>query len=257
MDPLAEVNPDWNPYRYGFNNPLTYTDPTGMIEGHGLGGVNRSRQAAEDAFNQGMDGSRNNDEDSNNQDPPSKKYNIWEKAFAGFINLCEKFGSNLNQKRGNLDAKFEQNVMTGFEEFGSIGLDLFMLRTLTKSSGGRQRKSNNNSILDDIDVTATKGGFGSMMEAGEAARYAKYWQSYAPKQISPGTTRMDWLRMSGRTGRMESSRVIYDNFGRQIYRVDFSNHMRPLNHSVPHLHQYQYGPMSSFGKESVFNFFGK
>jgi hypothetical protein len=102
---------------------------------------------------------------------------------------------------------------------------------------------------------AAKGGFSSMMEAGEAARYAKYWENYAPKQVAPGTTRMDWLRVSGRTGRMESSRVIYDSYGRQTYRIDFSNHMRPLDHSVPHLHQY--GPMSTFGKESVFNFFGQ
>ncbi len=111
--------------------------------------------------------------------------------------------------------------------------------------------------IGGIRNVAPKGGFGSMMEAGEAARYAKYWGSYAPKQITPGTTRMDWLRVSGRTGIMENSRVIYDNYGRQIYRVDFSNHMRPMNHSTPHLHQYQYGPMSSFGKESVFNFFGQ
>lgn len=111
--------------------------------------------------------------------------------------------------------------------------------------------------VDKLD--ATKGGFGSMMEAGEAARYAKYWESYAPKQITPGTTRMDWLRVSGRTGRMENSRVIYDNYGRQIYRVDFSNHMRPLDHSIPHLHQYQYGPAFDpiKGKESLFNFWNK
>jgi len=32
IDPLAEINSDWTPYRYGFNNPLTYTDPTGMLE---------------------------------------------------------------------------------------------------------------------------------------------------------------------------------------------------------------------------------
>jgi RHS repeat-associated protein len=102
---------------------------------------------------------------------------------------------------------------------------------------------------------ASKGGYGSMMEASEAARYAKYWEGYAPKQISPGAIRMDWLRLSGRTGRMESSKLIYDNYGRQIFRVDFSNHMRPLNHSIPHLHEYLYGPMSSFGKESVYNFF--
>jgi len=72
-----------------------------------------------------------------------------------------------------------------------------------------------------------------------------------------GVNRLDWIRESGRTGKIESSRVIYDKFGRQTYRVDFSDHMRSINHSKPHLHQYEYGPMSSFGKESVFNFFGK
>jgi RHS repeat-associated protein len=98
------------------------------------------------------------------------------------------------------------------------------------------------------------GGFGALMEEAEAARYAKYWESYAPKQISPGTTRYDFLRVSGRTGRLEDSRVIYDQFGRQQYRIDFSNHMRPLDHSTPHLHEYIYN--SKFqGKEQVFNFF--
>lgn len=38
VDPLAEDAPDWTPYRYGFNNPLIYTDPDGMFE---------SRDAAE------------------------------------------------------------------------------------------------------------------------------------------------------------------------------------------------------------------
>jgi hypothetical protein len=112
-------------------------------------------------------------------------------------------------------------------------------------------------VADEVGVAA-EGGFGSMMEYEEAARYAKYWESYAPKQITPGISRLDWLRISGRTGRMESSRVIYDRYGRQIYRIDFSDHMRPLNHSSPHLHQYHYGPtFSNFGKESVINFFKK
>jgi RHS repeat-associated protein len=33
VDPLAEKAPGWTPYRYGFNNPIRYTDPTGMFEG--------------------------------------------------------------------------------------------------------------------------------------------------------------------------------------------------------------------------------
>ena len=31
-DPLAEKAPGWTPYRYGFNNPMRMTDPTGMEE---------------------------------------------------------------------------------------------------------------------------------------------------------------------------------------------------------------------------------
>ena len=31
-DPLSELAPGWTPYRYGFNNPISYTDPTGMFE---------------------------------------------------------------------------------------------------------------------------------------------------------------------------------------------------------------------------------
>ena len=99
---------------------------------------------------------------------------------------------------------------------------------------------------------AIKAGFGSMMEADEAARYAKYWERYAPDQFTPGTTRVDWLRENGRTGRIENSRVIYDEYGRQSYRVDFSDHMRS-DHSLPHLHEYGPG-YSNTGMEKVFHF---
>ncbi len=32
VDPLAEDAVDWTPFRYGFNNPILYTDPDGMFE---------------------------------------------------------------------------------------------------------------------------------------------------------------------------------------------------------------------------------
>lgn len=32
VDPLAEQAVSWTPYRYGYNNPIIYNDPTGMLE---------------------------------------------------------------------------------------------------------------------------------------------------------------------------------------------------------------------------------
>ena len=32
LDPLSEEFSDWTPYRFGFNNPIAFSDPTGMLE---------------------------------------------------------------------------------------------------------------------------------------------------------------------------------------------------------------------------------
>jgi RHS repeat-associated protein len=32
IDPLAEITPDWTPYRFGFDNPILYSDPDGLFE---------------------------------------------------------------------------------------------------------------------------------------------------------------------------------------------------------------------------------
>ncbi|MEN2434347.1 RHS repeat-associated core domain-containing protein, partial [Weeksellaceae bacterium A-14] len=32
-DPLTEERPSWTPYRYSYNNPVNYVDPTGLLEG--------------------------------------------------------------------------------------------------------------------------------------------------------------------------------------------------------------------------------
>ena len=109
------------------------------------------------------------------------------------------------------------------------------------------------SILQILS-TASMAGSGGPGPIDDSLAYEKYWQRYAPDQVTPGTGRLDFTRQSGRTGRFENSRVIYDDFGRQRYRIDFTDHMRPEVHSDPHLHVYEYGPGYRPYRESIFDF---
>jgi len=31
-DPLCEINRSWSPYRYAYDNPLSFLEPVGMLE---------------------------------------------------------------------------------------------------------------------------------------------------------------------------------------------------------------------------------
>jgi len=39
IDPLAGKAPGWTPYRFGFNNPIRYTDPDGRWEWDAVGNL--------------------------------------------------------------------------------------------------------------------------------------------------------------------------------------------------------------------------
>lgn len=41
VDPLADLAPGWTPYRFGFDNPINFVDPTGMVENGSLDWVER------------------------------------------------------------------------------------------------------------------------------------------------------------------------------------------------------------------------
>jgi len=56
------------------------------------------------------------------------------------------------------------------------------------------------------------------------------------------------------TGQLEDSTVEYDEYGRQVFREDRTDHGYPDDHSDPHEHSYEYGPgYGPKGKETVSN----
>ena len=80
--------------------------------------------------------------------------------------------------------------------------------------------------------------FRDLMSPEEAQRYDKYWQRNAPDYYTPNS-RLKFYKEHN--GVIEESTVVYDNAGRQKYRVDYTNHGRS-DHSNPHLHEYIFGP---------------
>jgi RHS repeat-associated protein len=50
IDPMADAAPNWTPFRYGFNNPITVTDPTGMLECSDQVGGGANYQSATGSF---------------------------------------------------------------------------------------------------------------------------------------------------------------------------------------------------------------
>ncbi|MDT0000906.1 hypothetical protein QJV15_08515 [Listeria cossartiae subsp. cayugensis] len=89
------------------------------------------------------------------------------------------------------------------------------------------------------------------MSPSEAARYDQYWGRKAPQVGTPNSSYYHYREYNGT---IEKSKVIYDEFGRQSIRVDFSDHGMPLEHSVPHIHEYLYGPGLSLTKGFEFRY---
>ena len=114
--------------------------------------------------------------------------------------------------------------------------------------GGYGALSKLRALGDAGEVAAS---FEEGMSAEDAQRYSEFQSQYAPKRITPGSgaTRLKWTRVSGRTGRVEKSVVVYDKFGRQKYRVELTDHLRPARHTNPHLHEtfYDYKKYSGDG----------
>ncbi|HBL85213.1 MAG TPA: hypothetical protein DDZ99_10035 [Clostridiales bacterium] len=108
---------------------------------------------------------------------------------------------------------------------GKGGLAFEMLVTYGATKGAQSIKSNIESKLT--------------IKSEQTFVPDEYWQRKAP-QISTqdSNTTITWYRENPKTGVIEKSSVTYDNAGRQVMRIDYSNHGMPHVHLDPHIHFY-------------------
>ena len=105
------------------------------------------------------------------------------------------------------------------------------------------------------DNQESNSGFRDLMSPEDAERYDANWQKNASDFNTPG---LKITHYKEHNGTIEKSVVIYDDFGRQKWRIDYSNHGYN-NHSVPHLHERiyssRYDPRK--GKETRYDIWNK
>jgi len=112
--------------------------------------------------------------------------------------------------------------------------------------------------LEEASVNAVKP---SALQAAEVRAPTKAgpalpdsaWHKDAPHQAEPGTGPVVHEKYNPRTNKLEKSKVEYDQYGRQVRRVDNTSHGYS-DHTSPHLHTYEYGPgYGPKGKETRTN----
>ena len=115
------------------------------------------------------------------------------------------------------------------------------------AGGGSGYSGSSRQILNSLKTVISK-------VVGKADDFAKtpfvpneYWKRNAPDFNTPGSK---ITHLKDNKGVVEKSMVIYDDFGRQKWRVDYNNHGYK-DHSIPHLHERTFGTGldPEFGKE--------
>jgi len=86
------------------------------------------------------------------------------------------------------------------------------------------------------------------------------WHKNVPHQVTPGTKPTTHQKYNPKTKQLETSRVDYDQYGRQVKRTDHTDHgygdiSKPKEyHSNPYTHTHEYGPgYGPKGKETRIN----
>ncbi len=155
-------------------------------------------------------------------------------SLKGLLGGCELALKGLDDVAANYAAKQE----AWYKEHAGYTTTNLGISEGGKNSVLTSKSSTINSAVIGKGGSESYSSFRDLMSPEEAQRYDKYWQRNAPDYNKPNSRVKIYKEHNGV---IEESTVVYDNAGRQKYRVDYTNHGRS-DHSNPHLHEYIFEP---------------
>ncbi|WP_372010394.1 RHS repeat domain-containing protein [Paenibacillus chitinolyticus] len=210
-----------NLYTYVMNNPLTHVDPSGhVLEGY-LVGIN-------------IDNAR--------------KYGTGSDVY---WQVRSKLGSQAKsfipgaRNNDNNDFKFWFGVATMTSEYSQLNneKDAAWAKALLVSKF-QAKFEEDQSFLDGM-FNFVAGALPAPVKAGKATSISKAENTFLPdaaynqqlpKFVSPGTKS---LNKYDEAGELKQTKY-YDDYGRHTGWVDWTDHGRPLDHSIPHYHSVEW-----------------
>jgi hypothetical protein len=99
------------------------------------------------------------------------------------------------------------------------------------------------------DAQAQESGQEGAQEGGKTALPDEAWDKKAPKQVEPGTKEITQQKYNPETKKLETSKVKYDKYGRQIERTDYTDHGTPKIHKKPHTEKIKWDGEFPHGKK--------
>ncbi|WP_086930527.1 RHS repeat domain-containing protein [Agarilytica rhodophyticola] len=162
---------------------------------------------------------------------------------------------------------FALNVGFNYMTTGSLGFSTALLNT-AKDAVNPLATLNKIHKLGKLAVAVQKVNkkiaaakpAGKVQKGGKPTLPDSAWHKNSPHQVTPGTKPTTHQKYNPKTKQLETSKVEYDQYGRQVKRTDYTNHgygntdKQKEYHSNPHIHTYEYGPgYGPKGKETRIN----